>query len=118
MDAAEYKNTTASPDVFEAAELQTTARCLRACGLLLTQAIIEAPRELIPKPRRHRGGPDTDFFRIDLSLQLVTELIDGLLDAEAAAGFQEGATIPDASHRASLVDRWVRYRRWLEERAA
>jgi hypothetical protein len=116
MDAAEYKKTTASPDVFGAADLQATVTCLRTCGSSLAQAIAEASRTPIPKPPLHRGGPDADFFRVELPLEVVTELVGELLDAEAAAVSPEGTTTPEASRRASLVDRWGRYQRWLEER--
>ena len=118
MDADEYKKTTASPDVFEAADLQATVSCLRTCGSSLAQAIAEALRTQIPKPPFHRGGTGTNFFRVELSLELVTEIVGELLDAEAAAVSPEAATTHAASHRAILVDRWGRYQRWLEERAA
>jgi hypothetical protein len=118
MDAAEYKKNTASPDVFGAAELQATVSCLRTRGSPLAQAIAEASRTPIPKPPVHRGGPGTDFFRVELPLELVAELVGELLAAEAAAVSPEGATTSEASQRASLVDRWGRYQRWLEERAA
>ncbi len=115
MDAAEYKRITASPEVFSAADLEATESCLGAIGSPLSGLIAGVARTPIPKPPLHRGG--SDFFRFDLSVELVSELVGQLLDAEAAAVSPEGNTTPEASYRAGLVDRWARYQRWLEESA-
>jgi hypothetical protein len=117
MDATEYKRATTCPDAFADAEIEATVRCLRAGASPFAEVVAQAPRVPIPKPPLHHSGADTDFFRLDLPLAVVQELVGELLDAEAAAVSPEGNTTPEASHRASLVDRWGHYQRWLEARA-
>jgi hypothetical protein len=118
MEGSEYKQATSRPDSFANAELEATVRCLRTVSSSLADVVAGAPRTPIAKPPLHRGTADADVFRVDLPLVVVQELVGDLLDAEAAAVSPEGDTTPEAAHRASLVDRWVRYQSWLEDRAA
>ena len=118
MDAAEYKQVTTSPDVLAAGDIVATVTILRATGCSLADMIAETPRTVIPKLPQHQGGSDSDFFRLVLPPDLVSEIVSALLLAEAAAVSWEGDTTPEASHRGSLVDRWSRYGRWLEQGTA
>jgi len=112
MEAGEYKKVTASPDVFSGAALEATVRCLRAIGSPFADEVAMVKRTPIPNPPLHHGG--YDFFRLGLPLGFVSELIGELLSAEADAVSPEGATTPQASHRADLVDLWGNYQRWLK----
>jgi hypothetical protein len=104
MDAAEYSRTTSAPAVFRAAELEATVACLQSIGSPLAQPIGAVPRAPIPRPSLHRGPVD-EFFRLQLSFELVSELVQVLLDAEAAAVISDETSNAEALHRASLVDR-------------
>ena len=115
MDARQYKVLTSRPDVFARGELDETARVLRTVDVRLAGRLEALERAPVPKPPRHRGGARTDCFRIDAPHALLAEVVDALVDAEAAAVGQDGETTPEASARADLVDRWTRYLRWCEE---
>jgi hypothetical protein len=41
----------------------------------------------------------------------------GAIKTRAGPSLPDGTSNAEASHRASLVDRWFRYQYWLEERA-
>ena len=116
MDAGEYKHVTASADVFRVTELDATVSVLRAGGSSLAEVLAAAPRTEIPRPIHHSDPSQSDFVRVDLPLELVTDVVGELLDAEAAAVSPNGETSSEASRRADLVDRWGRYQRSLEQR--
>jgi hypothetical protein len=112
MDAEEYEALCSRPDVFRDVELLEVVRLLRAVrspqAALLQAALLEPP---IEKPPRYRGG--WNFVRLDLSREHAQEILDELLDAEAAAVAPDPATERRASELGDLVERWGRYLEWL-----
>ena len=115
MDAKEYKNTGSMANVFSAGELEATVNCLMSTRPKVGEFLQAATWTLVAQPPRHRGGKSTERFRLDLSWDAVSEIVDALFDAEAGAVSPEGETTPEASRLGELVDRWTRYRGQLEE---
>lgn len=115
MDAGQYKNITAAAGVFRVTELDATVSLLSAGGSSLAGVLAAAPRAEIPRPIHHSGDSESDFVPVDLPLELVTDIVSQLLDAEAAAVSFEGEASSEASRRADLVDRWGRYQRSLDQ---
>ena len=113
MDAGAYKTATSSPDAFSSTDVDATLRCLRTTGSPLSEALASASRQQIPMPPLHRD-PSAVFFRLELTVQLVSAILSELLAAEAAAVSDDGFTTPEASQWADLVDKWARYKRWLD----
>ena len=60
----------------------------------------------IAKPPKHIGGPETDFFQVNLTEEEVEQIICHLFDREAAAVSPDGETTVLASYYAGLVDFW------------
>jgi hypothetical protein len=109
MDAAEYKLTTSSPDVFTRGDLTLTLTSLEAEELRtpVREALLGTP---VPKPPLHAGSASSDYFRLALPVDTVDTILDQLLLLEAGAVSSDGETTPEASRLADLVNRWGRYR--------
>jgi len=108
MRPNEYKAACQAPDVFSRAALEATIEALGGAEPALSSRLTDAlSAEPIVKPPQHRGGPETDFFRVSLTAEEVHELISHLVGLEAEAVAEDGSTTPEASYMASLVDYWA-----------
>ena len=85
MDPKTYKAICQRPDVFSRGELRETRGGLRAVSrsevALISAILIGAP---IEKPSKHAGGPETDYFKCDLTVEQVDQVVEALFDADAA----------------------------------
>jgi hypothetical protein len=82
---------------------------------LIAKILREPP---ILKPVKHEGGPWTDYYRVEISQDAVSEIVQELLSAETNAVAPNGFTTPQAPQRAALVDKWGDYLHWLPHRHA
>lgn len=84
MDWKEYKRLCERPDHFSRWALQVTAAAISdvAARQRLQELMHEAP---IAKPPDHRGGEETDFFRVDVAPQHVAVMVRELGDAAASS---------------------------------
>ena len=116
VNATKYKELTTEPDAFSRAALAHSAEALQhslpEIAHDIRNVLGTAP---IPKPPLHDAGSDSDFFHISLRIEKVDAIADALLSAEAGAVAADGSNTPQASHYATLVDIWSRYRDHLQE---
>lgn len=107
MNECEYKKITKQEIVFRRGVLEETICVMRSTHPKIAdklQGIINYGP--IDKPEKHRGGPETDFFRVKLE-QFEKELIvDTFGDLEALSISLLGETTPKASHYAAMLDIW------------
>ena len=116
MDSATYREQTSRANAFRRGTLTDTAVAVQSSDAHLAQRVrvlLEQPP--IPKPERHGGGPDTDIFRVELPVATVEAIVEALGTAEAGAVATDGTTTREASHFATLLDTWNRYRFLLHE---
>ena len=116
MDSATYRQQTSRADAFRRVTLTDTAAALESTDAHLAQRVLVLLEQSpIPKPERHGGGSDTDIFRVELPLATVEAIVEALGVAEAGAVASDGTTTREASHFATLLDTWSRYRFQLHE---
>jgi hypothetical protein len=119
IDAPEYRLLQQSPRVFRRSELSSTCRLLGEAWPGISASISRILEgEPIAKPLQHTGGPDTDLFDVAVPLLEARQVCGHLLSREAAAVSPDGDTTALASTISSLLDRWTRYVRSLEQGAA
>lgn len=83
MDWPEYKALAQRPDVLPRALLTRTGALLSApLGATLRAAWRVAP---FPKPADHKGGAETDLFKVTLSVAAARAIVDAV-EAAAVAG--------------------------------
>ncbi len=110
MYPKEYKAICGQPNAFSRFALEETARALAVEQPALSQRLMgELHQVPVPKPAMHNGGPETDFFQVELTEAELEQIISCMFDCEAAAVSPEGDTTPQASYFAALVDCWSRY---------
>ena len=68
------------------------------------QAIISAGP--IEKPEKHRGGPETDFFQVQLDQSELEVIVEAFCELEVSNLTSRGATTLTASHYATMLDIW------------
>ena len=116
MDSATYREQTSRADAFRRVTLTDTAVVLETADTHFAQRVrVLLEQSPIPKPERHGGGPDTDIFQVELPLATVAAIVEALGAAEAGAVAVDGTTTREASHFATLLDTWNRYRFLLHE---
>ncbi len=119
MDAKEYKELCARPDVLRRSALKDTVRALRKARSPDARAVEEiVQQEPIEKPAIHVAGSEADFFFVTLEAGLVEAIVEQLAEAETAAVSPGDETTAEASRLAELVDLWTSYREWLENGGA
>ena len=119
MEANEYRALCKRPDVFTRAVLLATIEAISSRHLPSTvylEKILEGSP--IPKPERHQNGPETDFFQLTLEVSKAEEIMEYFLDAESDAAMEdERENTRSAGRFADLVDAWVRYIDYCDEKA-
>jgi hypothetical protein len=119
MDSTTYREQTSRADAFRRVTLTDTAIALESTDTdlaLRVRTLLE--QSSIPKPEGHNDGPDTDIFQVELPLATVDAIVEALGTAEAGAVATDGTTTREASHFATLLDTWNRYRFLLHENHA
>lgn len=69
-------------------------------------------REPLEKPSDHKGGPETDVLRLELSRECVQSIIEALQDVRAHAKIEKGSSQPNLG---TLIKSWEEYEEWLNE---
>ena len=72
---------------------------------ILSEALSESP---VPKPAKHGGGPESDFFEVRISKADAQRVVDLLFDMESAAVPLDDSDSREAGRIAALVDEWNR----------
>ena len=116
MNAQEYKIVTSDQCSFRKEVLEDSLKLLKATNAK-EASIIESALEVggICKPVDHNDPDGHDFFWVRCTAEEANSIASYLFDAEAAAVPSSGATTPEASKYAALVDTWSDFRDWLEE---
>ena len=107
MTTEEYKIICSKPNAIGRDTIYETLRAIQgedASLIAELEGILEKPP--IEKPSKHEGGPNTDFFLIDLKQETLEKIVETLFDREAGAVGIDGETTPAASRFAMLVDTW------------
>lgn len=116
MDSATYRQQTSRADAFRRGTLTDTVAAVESTDAALAQSVRALlGQSPIPKPDRHGGGADTDIFRVELPVATVEAILDALGMSEAGAVASDGTTTREASHFATLLDTWLRYKFQLDE---
>ena len=106
MDESQYKRLCAQPDVMRRDSIRATAALVRenhaALAARLSALLAASP---VPKPAGHSGGPESDFFYLDLDAAGLDEVATALGDLEAKLA-ETGAPADQISLAATLLDRW------------
>jgi len=109
MTTEEYKKICSQQNAIGRLAIYETLRALQgedASVIAELEGILEKPP--IEKPPKHEGGPDTDFFLIDVKQETLEKIVETLGDREADAVGIDGKTTPEASRFATLLDIWKR----------
>lgn len=110
VDTDRYHNLCNAPDSFSRSELEKTLLALENGGSTKAKLVYEALQSKpIEKPKLHKGGPETDYIKVNIGVEDAEKIIEELGTLEAGAVSLEGNTTPLASHYASLLDRWFNY---------
>jgi hypothetical protein len=116
MNDREYHALRGRPDVMRRGQVAATLSRLSASrpGLAneLSRILESAP---VVKPPEHRGGPETDYLRFDLSLAAIDEIVAELGFLEASL-CQSHAAQAEIEAVAELLDLWNRSQRLQRER--
>ena len=82
MDPNTYQELCKRPDVLSRRTLELTRAVLRTVSASeaasISAILIGAP---IEKPPKHTGGPESDYFKCDLTLQQLDQIVASLHDA-------------------------------------
>lgn len=113
MDWDTYKALSDSPDVCSRWLLEQTLELIDRGELAarLRQSLQVGP---IEKPADHQGGPETDMFRMTLTLDEVRAIRERV-EAAAAAGTETSGT--RGRGLGGFVETWCEYERFLERRS-
>jgi hypothetical protein len=107
MDATEYHKICQDPRALKRYTIEETLKVipsdLVALRINIDQILSNSP---IEKPTEHSGGPDTDYFFVNLSDDDIIQIVETLGDAEVGAVAENGSTTQLASSYATLLDTW------------
>ncbi len=107
MDTAEYHSICARPDVLPRSAIEATAWRLAPQHRDLRRRLDQLAQTIpVAKPERHEGGPDTDFFVIDLTNDELDALVNALGGLEAGLAQPPGGSPQELTLVADLLDSW------------
>ena len=69
-------------------------------------------QEPLEKPSDHKGGPETDVLRLELSKVCVRSIIEALQDVRAQIKIEKGSSQPNLG---TLIKSWEEYEQWLND---
>ena len=108
MDWETYKSLSHSPPYFTRWALAHTVPYLNGTTLGHLERC-QAQRPLT-KPADHKGGPETDVLRLELSGECVREIIEALETGRVEGKLTAGSSQPNLG---TLIKRWEEYEQWL-----
>jgi len=110
METKAYHEICNKPSSFSRQELEQTLTALEKAGsnkkVLVSGVLKSKPVE---KPDLHQGGNEADYFLIQIAIKDAEEIAAELGTLEVQAVSTEGHTTPEATHYASLLDKWFNY---------
>ena len=110
MDWDTYKELSHSPDYFTRWALdKTSSHVTGEPRERLDRCKLQEPLE---KPSDHKGGPETDVIRLDLSGECVRSIVAALVDAHVKLKLEEGSS---QTNLGTLIKSWEEYQLWLSE---
>lgn len=113
MDWERYKALSDTPDVCSRWLLDQTLELLDDTGAAarVREDLSRAP---IEKPDDHEGGPETDMFRMSLSLDEVRAIRQRVEEARAAGEDTSGTR---GRGLGGFIETWREYEQYLERRS-
>ena len=69
-------------------------------------------RKPLDKPTDHKGGPETDVLKLELTGECVQSIVDALENARAELKLKAGSS---QSNLGTLIKSWEEYAQWLTE---
>lgn len=66
----------------------------------------------LEKPPDHKGGPETDVIRIELSSDCVHAIIEALQESRVETKLAKGSSQPNLG---PLIKSWEEYEQWLRD---
>ena len=81
-------------------------------GTLVDQLERCKSRDALEKPSDHKGGPETDVLRLELSVESVRSVVEALHQVRAQAKLTEGSSQPNLG---TLIKSWEEYEQWLRD---
>ncbi|MCY4093969.1 MAG: hypothetical protein OXG05_02445 [Gammaproteobacteria bacterium] len=110
MDWDTYKELSHSPAYFTRWALDRTSA--HVAGTLREQLERCNTQEPLEKPSDHKGGPETDVLRLDLSVECVRSIVDALDVAQVEMKLEQGSS---QANLGTLIKSWEEYEQWLIE---
>lgn len=110
MDTNTYHEISTHPASFSRYELEQTLAALtkaESSKIVLVGNILKS--KSIEKPTHHEGDEKTDYFLVQVAIEDAEEIVEELGTLESEAVSPEGHTTHQASHYASLLDKWFNY---------
>ena len=110
MDWDDYKELSHSPPYFTRWALDRTADVLDQYGVMMLRSGIREPP--LEKPSDHKGGPETDVLKVELSIGIVEQVLNKLRQLASSTD----GTIQNAPFKLDpLIKSWEELHDWLEE---
>ena len=113
MDWETYKELSHSPPYFTRWALDRTATHLT--GPVLDQLEHCKSQQALEKPADHKGGPETDVIRLELTGECVLTIIEALQAAHVQVKLNEGSAQPNLG---TLIKSWEEYLEWLGDESS
>lgn len=107
MDQHLYKQQSESKNAFSRNVLEETVRAIRPVNVGIAdkiQSLLDSGP--VQKPQKHKGGPETDFFMVELDQSEIEVIVEVFANLEVTNISPDGRTTSEASHYASLLDAW------------
>ena len=113
MEWETYKRLSHDPEYFTRVALERTASFVNSrIAARLRQFTHAIP---LQKPSDHKGGEETDVFKIQLDSADTTNILAELETARVQLKLEQGSSQPNLR---PLIARWQEYADWLQECAA
>ena len=113
MDWDTYKQLSHSPAYFTRWALDRTID--HVTGTLREYLAQCTSLEPLEKPSDHKGGPETDVLKLELTSECVQSIVAALEDARANLKLEQGSS---QSNLGTLIKSWEEYEQWLSDHEA
>lgn len=113
MDWETYKELSHSPPYFTRWALDRTATHLT--GTAFDRLEQCKSQQALEKPTDHKGGPETDVIRLELSGECVHTIIEALQEARVQVKLNKGSAQPNLG---TLIKSWEEYQKWLSDESS
>jgi len=116
MTSDEYKGICQQPNILGRFYIEEATRLLPVAESNLKARLLAIlSQEPVPKPLLHTGQKFTDYFRVNLTEQEATRIVNMFLSFKAETLTPDGETTPDALILAYLVEEWTRYKEFKSD---